>query len=93
MGALAKSSQDTASRDIDDLVKRKILVKTPGGAHHELFADRRSNELRPRFELVLRKMQKVARVLVPAGRADELRGLRMIAFRCINPSRALVATT
>ena len=29
--ALGKCSQDTASRDIDDLVKRKILVKEPGG--------------------------------------------------------------
>lgn len=29
--ALGKCSQDTASRDIDDLVKRKILVKAPGG--------------------------------------------------------------
>jgi Fic family protein len=29
--ALAKCSQDTASRDIDDLVKLKILKKNPGG--------------------------------------------------------------
>ncbi len=29
--ALGKCSQDTASRDIDALVKRKILVKEPGG--------------------------------------------------------------
>lgn len=29
--ALTKSSQDTASRDIDDLLKRGILVKNPGG--------------------------------------------------------------
>ena len=28
---LAKCSQDTALRDIDDLVKRGILVKTPAG--------------------------------------------------------------
>jgi Fic family protein len=28
---LAKCSQDTASRDIDDLVKRGVLVKEPGG--------------------------------------------------------------
>jgi Fic family protein len=28
---LGKCSQDTASRDIDDLVERKILVKNPGG--------------------------------------------------------------
>ena len=28
---LGKCSQDTASRDIDDLLKRKILVKNPGG--------------------------------------------------------------
>jgi len=29
--ALAKTSQDTASRDMDDLVGRNILVKDPGG--------------------------------------------------------------
>lgn len=29
--ALTKSSQDTAGRDIDDLVKRGVLVKNPGG--------------------------------------------------------------
>jgi Fic family protein len=29
--ALGKTSQDTASRDIDDLVKRGILVKDPAG--------------------------------------------------------------
>ena len=29
--ALAKSSQDTASRDIDDLLRRRILVKDVGG--------------------------------------------------------------
>lgn len=28
---LGKCSQDTASRDIDDLIKREILVKNPGG--------------------------------------------------------------
>lgn len=28
---LAKCSQDTASRDIEDLLKRKVLVKNPGG--------------------------------------------------------------
>lgn len=28
---IAKTSQDTASRDIDDLLKRRILVKDPGG--------------------------------------------------------------
>lgn len=29
--SLTKSSQDTAGRDIDDLVKRGVLVKNPGG--------------------------------------------------------------
>jgi Fic family protein len=29
--ALTKSSQDTAGRDIDDLVKRGVLMKNPGG--------------------------------------------------------------
>jgi len=29
--ALAKTSQDTASRDIDDLMKQDLLVKDPGG--------------------------------------------------------------
>jgi Fic family protein len=29
--ALGKCSQDTASRDIDDLLRRKILIKNPGG--------------------------------------------------------------
>jgi Fic family protein len=29
--SLAKCSQDTASRDIEDLLKRKVLVKNPGG--------------------------------------------------------------
>ena len=29
--AIAKTSQDTASRDIDDLVRRRIMVKDPGG--------------------------------------------------------------
>ncbi|HEX8415074.1 MAG TPA: Fic family protein [Sphingomicrobium sp.] len=29
--ALTKSSQDTAGRDIDDLLKRGVLVKNPGG--------------------------------------------------------------
>ncbi|MFM8313444.1 MAG: DUF4172 domain-containing protein, partial [Deltaproteobacteria bacterium] len=28
---IGKCSQDTASRDIDDLVERKILQKNPGG--------------------------------------------------------------
>lgn len=28
---VTKTSQDTASRDIDDLIKRRILVKDPGG--------------------------------------------------------------
>jgi Fic family protein len=28
---IAKTSQDTASRDIDDLIRRSILVKEPGG--------------------------------------------------------------
>jgi Fic family protein len=28
---LTKSSQDTAGRDIDDLLKRGLLVKNPGG--------------------------------------------------------------
>lgn len=28
---IGKCSQDTASRDIDDLVKRGILTKNPGG--------------------------------------------------------------
>lgn len=28
---LAKCSQDTAIRDIDDLVKRKVLARNPGG--------------------------------------------------------------
>jgi len=28
---IAKTSQDTASRDIDDLIRRRILVKDPGG--------------------------------------------------------------
>jgi hypothetical protein len=31
MGSPTKSSQDTAGRDIDDLVKRGALVKNPGG--------------------------------------------------------------
>jgi len=36
--ALGKCSQDTASRDIDDLVKRKILVKEPGGGRSTSYA-------------------------------------------------------
>lgn len=28
---IGKCSQDTASRDIEDLISRKILVKNPGG--------------------------------------------------------------
>jgi Fic family protein len=28
---LAKCSQDTATRDLDDLVDRRILTKNPGG--------------------------------------------------------------
>lgn len=29
--SFGKSSQDTATRDIDDLLRRWILVKNPGG--------------------------------------------------------------
>ncbi|HEX7962925.1 MAG TPA: Fic family protein [Terriglobales bacterium] len=36
--ALAKCSQDTASRDIDDLVARGILAKNPGGGRSTSFA-------------------------------------------------------
>lgn len=36
--ALGKCSQDTASRDIDDLVKRKILVRQPGGGRSTSYA-------------------------------------------------------
>lgn len=36
--ALTKSSQDTAGRDIDDLVKRGILVKNPGGGRSTSYA-------------------------------------------------------
>jgi Fic family protein len=36
--ALAKCSQDTASRDIDDLVARGILVKNPGGGRSTSYA-------------------------------------------------------
>ncbi len=35
---LAKTSQDTALRDIDDLVKRGILVKEPGGGRGTSYA-------------------------------------------------------
>lgn len=35
---LAKCSQDTASRDIDDLIKRGILVKEPGGGRSTSYA-------------------------------------------------------
>lgn len=35
---LAKCSQDTASRDIDDLVKRGVLVKEPGGGRSTSYA-------------------------------------------------------
>ena len=36
--ALGKCSQDTASRDIDNLVKRKILVRQPGGGRSTSYA-------------------------------------------------------
>lgn len=36
--ALTKSSQDTAGRDIDDLLKRGILVKNPGGGRSTSYA-------------------------------------------------------
>lgn len=36
--ALAKCSQDTASRDIDDLIQRGILVKEPGGGRSTSYA-------------------------------------------------------
>jgi Fic family protein len=36
--ALAKCSQDTALRDIDDLVKRGVLVKEPGGGRSTSYA-------------------------------------------------------
>lgn len=36
--ALGKCSQDTASRDIDDLLTRKILVKEPGGGRSTSYA-------------------------------------------------------
>lgn len=36
--ALGKCSQDTASRDIDDLVNRKILVRQPGGGRSTSYA-------------------------------------------------------
>ena len=35
---LAKCSQDTASRDIDDLVRRGILIKDPGGGRSTSFS-------------------------------------------------------
>ena len=35
---LAKCSQDTAFRDIDDLVKRGVLVKEPGGGRSTSYA-------------------------------------------------------
>ena len=35
---LAKCSQDTALRDIDDLVKRGVLVKEPGGGRSTSYA-------------------------------------------------------
>ncbi len=35
---LAKCSQDTALRDIDDLVKRRVLVKEPGGGRSTSYA-------------------------------------------------------
>jgi Fic family protein len=35
---LAKCSQDTALRDIDDLVKRDVLVKEPGGGRSTSYA-------------------------------------------------------
>ena len=39
---IEKCSQDTALRDIDDLVDRKILVKDPGRRpQHQLFASQR----------------------------------------------------
>jgi Fic family protein len=36
--ALGECSQDTASRDIDDLVNRKILVRQPGGGRSTSYA-------------------------------------------------------
>lgn len=36
--SLARCSQDTASRDIDDLLKRKVLVKNPGGGRSTSYA-------------------------------------------------------
>jgi Fic family protein len=35
---LAKCSQDTALRDIDDLVKRGVLVKEPGAGRSTSYA-------------------------------------------------------
>ena len=35
---LAKCSQDTANRDIDDLVKRKILTRNPGGGRSTCYS-------------------------------------------------------
>jgi len=35
---LAKCSQDTALRDIDDLVKRGVLMKEPGGCRSTSYA-------------------------------------------------------
>jgi DeoR/GlpR family transcriptional regulator of sugar metabolism len=35
---LVKCSQDTALRDIDDLVKRGVLVKEPGGGRSTSYA-------------------------------------------------------
>ena len=36
--AIAKCSQDTASRDIDDLLKNKILKKNPGGGRNTSYS-------------------------------------------------------
>jgi len=42
--SLAKCSQDTALRDIEDLVRRQVLAKNPaGGRSHKLFADPKLN--------------------------------------------------
>ena len=43
---IAKCSQDTASRDIDDLIKQDILLKDPGGGRSTSYSLAVSNERR-----------------------------------------------
>jgi Fic family protein len=42
--AIAKCSQDTAGRDIDDLVRRGVLMKDAGGGRNTSYSLVRSDE-------------------------------------------------